>query len=218
MNAPRAIDVPTDVVTGFAASVRARLGDLTAEEREELAADLEANLQDLVTERGVASLPDPEAYAADLRVAGGFTAQAVPRQRDPRGAHIGIVLDNAHQRWDGLVGDLPGHPWELLAALRPTWWVLRAWVALSAVDLVLGGGAYGLGLSVVPSLLGWGGPLLALAILVSVLVGTGRGWPGTGGAWARVSLLVLNLAAIGVAPVALSSVTTAADVLVWYGL
>lgn len=218
MTAPRAIDVPTDVVTAFAASVRARLGDLTAEERDELAADLEADLRDLVAERGVASLPDAEAYATELRVAGGFTARAPSHQKVPLADHVSVLLDSAHHRWDALVGDLPGHPCELVVALRPTWWVFRAWVALSAVDLVLGGGAYGLGLSVVPSLLGWGWPLLALATLVSVLVGTGRVWPGRGGAWARMTLLTLNLLAIGTAPVALSSVTTAAEVVRWYGL
>lgn len=218
MTMPHTTRPTPDLVAHFAASVRARLEDLTPGQRDELAADLEANLTDLVDERGPDSLSDAETYACELRTAGGFPATAVPPTRPARGARVGEALDDANGRWHALAGYLPGHPWELVVALRPTWWVFRAWLALSAVDLIAGNGSVNLGLSLVPSLLGWGGPLLVVAVVGSLLVGTRRIWPGRGGPWARVSLLVLNLFAVGVVPFAVSSFTTAAEVVRWYGL
>src|SRR4051812_35407825 len=145
----------------FVRAVRERLADLTEEEREELTGGLEADLNDLVEERGVDALPEPADYARELRAAAGFDPEMRSvRTRRGVGAALTAFLDAAHARWDALVVGLPGDPWGLLVVLRPAWWILRAWVALQAVDLVWGNGSYDLGLSPIPSLQGWGWALL----------------------------------------------------------
>lgn len=204
-------------VADFALAVRARLADLSPEVREELAGDLEADLADLVAERGPEALGDPAAYAVELRAAAGLPAPA-PRTKEV-GPRVEPLLDAAHARWDGFATGLPGRPWELLVALRPVWWVFRAWLALSLVDWCFGGPQVnGSGLAVVPSLLGWGAPLLAVAVVGSVLVGVGRLWPGRGGSVGRSVLLALNLLALAVTPLLVSEVTTADEVVEQLGI
>ena len=73
-------------VAAFVAQVRARLGDLTEEEREELLGGLEADLAERLAE-GETELGDPAAYAAELRAAAGLEprprAWAVRRPAGP---------------------------------------------------------------------------------------------------------------------------------------
>lgn len=197
----------TPEVQQFLTAVRAQLADLDPEEQRDITEGLEADLVDLVAERGGEALGDPVAYARELRTAAGLEPEMrAARSRRPVGEQVHAFLDAAHDRWDRLVDGLPGRPWELLVALRPAWWVLRAWVALQAVDLVWGRGGYGQGLSLVPSLRGLGLPLLLVAVLVSVLVGLGRLWPTKDGALGRVCLLAVNLVAIGFLAPTLESV------------
>ncbi len=205
----------------FVRAVREHLEDLTDEEREELVGGLEGDMSDLVEERGVESLPEPADYARELRAAAGFTPEAVVDRRRPRAlaARVEGLLDSARERWDRFAGGLPGNPWELVVALRPVWWVLRAWVAVQLVDLLWGSGGYNYGLSPIPSLLGWGLPLLAVAVLGSVLIGLGRLWPGPGRGrvGGRLVLLALNILAIAVTPVVLGSIYTPEKAEAWYG-
>jgi hypothetical protein len=195
----------------FVRAVRERLADLTEEEREELVGGLDADINDLVEERGLDALPEPSDYARELRSAAGFDPEMKPL-RKRRGASVWVTgaLDAAHARWDTLVSDLPGDPWGLLQALRPAWWILRAWVALQMVDLLWGTGSINMGLSPIPSLQGWGGPLLAVASLGSIQIGRGKVWPGRprGGAVGRLVLLALNVLALACVPVTVSSVAT----------
>ena len=86
-------------VAAFVAQVRARLGDLTEEEREELLGGLEADLAERLAE-GEAALGDPAAYAAELRAAAGLEARprgwAVRRPagtRRPMADHLSELLD-----------------------------------------------------------------------------------------------------------------------------
>ncbi|RJS44886.1 hypothetical protein [Nocardioides cavernaquae] len=206
-------------VAEFVEQVRARLADLTAEERTELTDGLGADLHELVAERGPEALGDPTAYAAELRAAAGFSP-TMGKVRDKRelSAAIHAALDSARGKWDALVEGLPGDPWGLIQAVRPAWWILRAWLALQLVDLVWGNGGLNLGLSVVPSLLGWGAPLLAVASIVSVQIGRGKLWPGKarGNAAVRLLLLALNAVAIAVIPVTFTSVFTPAKASIWY--
>jgi hypothetical protein len=89
----------------------------------------------------------------------------------------------------------------LLQALRPAWWVLRAWVAVTLLDQSVGPWEY---VSLWPTL---GAPLvgplvLGIAVVVSTLIGMGRLWPGSGpdrSTAARMLLLGLNALAV-VAP------------------
>ena len=205
----------TPEVRLFVKAVRERLEDLSEEEREELVGGLDADINDLVEERGLDALPAPGDYARELRTAAGFEPE-MRRVRSRRGAagSVTSTLDAAHARWDTLVAGLPGDPWGLVQALRPAWWILRAWVALQVVDLVWGTGSVYLGLSPIPSLRGWGLPLLAVGSLLSIQVGRGKVWPGRprGGAVGRLLLLAINLLALGCVPVTLSNVATPASV------
>ena len=204
----------TPEVRLFVRAVRERLEDLTEEEREELVGGLDADINDLVEERGLDALPAPGDYARELRAAAGFDPEMRPvRTRRGGAAWVTGTLDAAHARWDALVSDLPGDPWGLVQVLRPAWWILRAWVALQMVDLLWGGGSINLGLSVIPSLLGWGWVLFAVASLVSIQVGRGKVWPGRprGGAVGRLLLLAVNLLAACCLPVTFSSVATPAS-------
>ena len=91
--------------------------------------------------------------------------------------------------------------WAVVELLRPAWWVLRAWIAVTLVDQLFGPWEY---VTLWPTL---GAPpvgplLLLVAVVVSVLIGQGRLWPGSGPertTVARVVLLGLNLVAV-VAP------------------
>ena len=65
-----AILAPAEV-RAFVARVREHLGDLDAEEQQELTIGLEADLTDLVAERGPEALGDPVVYARELRTAAG---------------------------------------------------------------------------------------------------------------------------------------------------
>ena len=185
----------------FVAAVRGRLGDLTADEREELVGGLEADMLDLVAERGVGVLPDPTAYAAELRAAAGFTPQAAPVPSGVRarfGAGMTAWLDRCRDTWTRWVdtGDHLGIP-ELVETLRPVWWVLRALCATALVAELYGSqGVFGL----TP-----GRGLLALvAIVVSVQIGRGAWWPGTRVRTSlplRTLLIGLNVFAVLVLPV-----------------
>lgn len=203
--------ITTPEVRLFLRAVRERLEDLTDEEREELVGGLDADMNDLVEERGVDALPEPSEYARELRTAAGFEPEMRPaRVRMGAGLRVTGFLDAARARWDALVTGLPGDPWGLLQSLRPAWWILRAWVALQAVDLVWGTGSNSLGLSPIPSLEGWGGVLLAVTSLVSVQVGRGKLWPGRprGAAVGRLLLLAVNLLALAWLPFTVERVAT----------
>ena len=187
-------------VAEFAAAVRAQLADLSADEREELAGGLEADLADLVEERGPQALGDPVAYARELRSAAGLDP-VMGRVVDRR-PWLEVVdgrLDAAHARWEHQVTGLPGSPWEFLVALRPAWWLLRAYVAVQTVDYFVGGSWR---MSVLPSMFGLGIPLLVAAAVVSVQIGRGRLWPATPRTVVnRLVLAALNLFAVAMVPV-----------------
>jgi hypothetical protein len=122
-------------VAAFVAQVRARLGDLTEEEREELLGGLEADLAERLAE-GETELGDPAAYAAELRAAAGLEprprAWAVRRPAGPRrpvADHVSELLDAIRSDWERWVARDPrvAEAWQVTQAPRPAWWVLRAW-------------------------------------------------------------------------------------------
>ena len=87
-------------VAAFVAAVRARLADLTDEEREELLGGLEADLSERLTE-GEADLGDPAAYAAELRAAAGLEVRrrrgwGSPHPAKPIREDVTALLDQQH--------------------------------------------------------------------------------------------------------------------------
>lgn len=197
---------PHPEIGDFVTRVRARLADLSDEEREELVGGLEADLTELVADGGsVAELGDPRAYADELRAAAGLEPgrtgrlQAVRRPRRPLPQLVGELLDDARTRWEQMV-TRPGlaPAWEMAVVLRPAWWVLRAWVAVQMLDQSIGPWEHA---TLIPR---FGddvsGKLLLLAAVVgSVLLGLRKVWPASGAPgspFARVVLLGLNLVAV----------------------
>lgn len=191
-------------VSRFVAAVAAHLADLPPEDAEELLAGLEADLDEQVAEHGGGVLGDPAAYAAELRAAAGLPPEGRARRR--RG--LAVRMDALRAGWD----DLAERPamaavWPVIAALRPVWWVVRAWVAVVLVARLLPGWSTR-GLLLVPGVEPFVGyALLGVAVVGSVLVGLGRLWPGAApagsrGPLARVLLVLLNAFALVMVPFA----------------
>jgi hypothetical protein len=207
MNDTTRLEVRPDV-SEFLDKVRARLADLTDEEREELLGGLEADLMELVADGGtVAELGDPRAYADELRAAAGLErrtrsgrAAGVRRPRRPAREVVTDVLDGSRRRWEERMASRPGltATWGVVVQLRPVWWVLRAWVFVQVLDAQIGPWEW-------PTLIPRFGDdltgllVLAGAVVGSVLMGLGRVWPATHSTRsvaARVVLLLLNSFAV----------------------
>ena len=216
-------DPHTDrAVTGFVDRIRALLDDLDEETRTDLVEGLEADLRDLVAERGAEALPEPERYAEELRVSAGLPARRgtallrdrVRRHQQRPGQSPLQRFDALCDRWRDRFLARAAQPrvapaWSLARAVRPAWWVLRGYLLVQAADVLTGNWE---SLDLLPQLGVWMlGPLLTLvAVLLSVEVGRGRLWPGTGRpvrVHARAALLALNVGAL----VAAVPVVDAAD-------
>lgn len=185
-------------VEAFVDQVRAGLDDLTAEQREELLDGLAADLTEQLADGAEGVLDDPAAYAAELRSAAGLPERRrlLPRPQLPTPQRVETVIDRARSGWLGRVGPTP--PWEVLEAMRPAWWVARAWIAVTLLDQVAGRSEP---VSLVPSfdVPFLGGSILAVAVVGSVLVGMDKVWPGSGeqrSLLARLVLIALNVAAM----------------------
>ncbi|QIG41707.1 hypothetical protein G5V58_01995 [Nocardioides anomalus] len=186
-------------VAAFLDRVRRELLDLDEEQREELLDGLEADLSE---QRAAGDpLPDPTAYAAELRAAAGLGAARAPRLRLRRPARsVADVLDEARDEWTSWTTrhEATRTAWTLVEALRPAWWVLRAWVAATLLDQLAGPWER---VTLWPTL---GVPLLGpvvllAAVVISVLIGLGRLWPGSGperSTAARLVLVGLNVVAV----------------------
>ena len=187
-------------VVDFLTRVREHLADLTADERDELLDGLDADLSEQLAEGGATALPDPAAYAVELRAAAGLPAVRTARSRGARrslGARLVAAPDDLRARWLRLTqrNDVTRSAWSLLEAVRPAWWVLRAWVAVTFLDVMAGDSEY---VTLVPSLgVNVLGPaVLGAAIVLSVLIGQGKLWPGSGPdrpLVARLALAGLNV-------------------------
>ncbi len=189
------------LVNQFLTRVREHLADLSVDERDELLDGLDADLSEQLAEGG--ALPEPGSYAAELRAAAGLPAARQARLRGARrslGARLVSAPDDLRTRWLTLMArtDVTRATWSMLEAVRPAWWVLRAWVAVSLLDALAGPWE---NLTVLPTL---GVPvlgpvLLLVAVVLSVRVGQGKLWPGSGpdrSLLARLVLAGLNLVAI----------------------
>ena len=198
MTEPTQTLVPPAVDT-FVEEVRAGLDDLTTEQRDELLDGLAADLTEQLADGAEGLLDDPATYATELRAAAGLPEQrrrGLPRPQLPTPQRIETALDRARDVWRRRVGGTG--PGEVVEAMRPAWWVARAWVAVTLLDRATGGYEP---VSLLPS---FGMPLLGAAILAvaivgSVLIGMHRLWPGAGPdrpLVARLALITLNVGAV----------------------
>jgi hypothetical protein len=186
----------TPEIVAFAQGVRAALADLPAEEVDDLTEGLEADLAEAYAEDLQRELPDPAAYATELRAAAGLPM----RTKAKTGAFSGLT-----QGWRDTRADIAiairrnpalASAIEFLVSLRPVWWVARAWLATWLVAAFFGN-ERGFGMAGT-----WWFVLIAF-VVISVQWGRGR-WHGNG---------VPALIAIGnvVAVVAVLPVMAAAD-------
>ncbi len=164
----------TPTVASFADAVRDALADLPADEVDDLTEGLEADLAEAFADaRG--ELPDPVAYAEELRTAAGLPRR-VPRQPGLSGVRSTVTVA-ARKTW---VRFRP-----VADELRPVWWVARAVVAYFAAVWATGDHR-----ELMPhTLLQW--LVLAAAVVVSVAWGLDHWRPW----WFRVPLIVGNVAA-----------------------
>lgn len=187
-------------VADFLAQVEQRLLDLPTAERDEVLGGLAADLDELVSEHGVQALGDPDRYAAELRAAAGLPASApsstTGATRGLVGARAALVdsVDAVRAGWDRVLAAAPGDTAGFLGALRPAWWVLRAWVAWMLVQDLRG--------PYVVVDLPW---LLVLVVLVVASVQLGRGAGGLGrlvrrSVGIRLLVVALNLLALSLLP------------------
>ncbi|CAM3401464.1 hypothetical protein OCAE111667_07935 [Occultella aeris] len=198
----------SDAVAAYAAAVRDHLAALDAETLDELTGGLEADLTDALLDEiadptALAGLDataltarfgDPGTYAEELREAAGIELPpAGPRPRRTLGRVFADAGTELATDWRRLVEE---NRWvravaEFVAALRPVWWLLRAWVVFVILRAMTGAGP-------VPHALGaW----LFLIALVVASVQWGRGSFGQG---RRVHALVLTgstICAIAALPV-----------------
>ncbi|WP_311215544.1 hypothetical protein [Aeromicrobium sp. WCS2018Hpa-33] len=186
--------IPTEI-SAFAARVRAQLADLPADELEELTEGLEADLAEAYAEDLARELPDPVAYAAELRAAAGL-----PLKEDQRSGLAGgldSLRQGASETWRDVTLALRRSPvgrgvLDFLSVLQPVWWVTRAWLATWLVSAFFGWES-----GFAPTTLGtW----ILLAAFVTVSVQWGRGLWGA----PRIGpLLVLGnvVAAVALLPV-----------------
>ena len=181
-------------VAEYAAAVRAALADVPAEQGEELLEDLEEHLAEVAADGEgslVSRLGEPAAYARELRTAAGLPAG--PADAPGGTFRGGADLVDRLRAW-GPMRSVE----EFLPELRPAWWVLRAWAAVTAVDVVfVGGTAFP-----VPTLgLGPVGFLVTVAAVAwSVRLGLraraeGR-VPGRGAVLVNAGLALLTLVAV----------------------
>lgn len=127
----------TGDVRAYVTAVRAWLGDLPADEVEDLTAGMEADLAERAAESGERLGPllgEPEAYAAELRSAAGLPPRSVPVS-SPDAGLTEPWTDRLEREARELV---ERHP--VLRELRPTWWLARGAVLGWVLASVLGTG------------------------------------------------------------------------------
>jgi hypothetical protein len=109
-------------VRAYLAAVRAELGDLRADERDELLLDVEASIVDAAEESDApiaARLGSPGDFAAELRAAAGLAPEVTARRQ--------LRL---RELWESEQGAALR---KIVAELAPIWWVTRAYVVIWAL-------------------------------------------------------------------------------------
>jgi len=119
----------TPEIVAFAQGVRAALADLPAEEVDDLTEGLEADLAEAYAEDLQRELPDPAAYATELRAAAGL-----PMRTKVRTGVVAGLASSWHDTRADLTVAIRRNPAlasvvDFLGELRPAWWIVRAWLA-----------------------------------------------------------------------------------------
>ena len=186
--------------TTYLARVDAALADLPADDRGELLDELAAHLDELAAEGDgplESRLGTPEEYAAELRSSAGLPPVA-------GAGRAARQLTRLAMRWE----DLRRRPVTrttagFLGAVRPVWWVLRAWVLLGMLTW-FGQPHWWPSLVVVPDV--GPGPVSVLALVVAVVASVQLGRRGRPRSRAAAGLLLAGnvVLALGLWPVLLT--------------
>lgn len=166
-------------VTRYLDEVRALLGDLPEDERNELLDDLAVHLREVAAEtdepleRAVGS---PAAFASELRSSAGLTGG------DRLGGHGPLAAARESlERGRRLVGESGPYRWTraLVPELLPGWWVLRGYLAVVVLSVM--GGDHHFPHFPIPALLGSAlVGLVATAAAIFASVSLGRRHRGEG--------------------------------------
>ncbi len=117
--------------------VAPHLAALAPEERADLLEDLAQHLREIAAEPGPPlneRLGSPEAYAAELLASAGVEAARHPEP--PFLSRVSAVVDGARSSW---IGQEAVRMWPFL---RPAWWVVRAYLAVSLLSALERNGSY----------------------------------------------------------------------------
>jgi len=122
----------------FAAAVRDALGDLPADDIDDLTDGLEADLSEQAADGGP-ELADPVAYADELRAAAGLA----PRAASARGSHskLTVMWARLSRAWADAARGIHSKPIfraaiDILRALQPVWWAARGLLLFGLVSIV----------------------------------------------------------------------------------
>lgn len=198
-----------DDIRAFASAVRAHLDDLPVDEVDDLLDGLEADLSDQAAEAGDGfTIPDAATYAAELRAAAGLPDRD-ERAGDARPVPLAERIRDRWRRLRETVAANPAGAWllDLLAAVRPVWWILRGAIWYVGVYLLMlmfspfatVGGALAPALVLMRNPAAW--LLLLGAVLISVQWGRGRWLPRR---WLRGVAAIANIGAILLLPIFLA--------------
>ena len=129
-------DTATRAAERYLKDVAPHLAALPADERADLLDDLAQHLREIAAEEGpplVERLGPPDAYAAELLASAGVATGGRPTVTLLN--RVTTVVDRGRESWAGqeLV--------RLSPVLRPAWWVLRAYLAVSFLAQAQGVGA-----------------------------------------------------------------------------
>ncbi|MCC4247912.1 MULTISPECIES: hypothetical protein [Microbacterium] len=189
-----------DDIQAFAAAVRAHLDDLPTDDVDDLLDGLEADLSDQAAEAGDDfTLPDATTYAAELRAAAGLPDRSDSAPVDKRPT-IRKRLADFRASADTQIRRNPGAAWllDLLASLRPIWWVLRAVVLYLMIGPFFWSGYRSMS-GMVAHLIGAlqfpGIVLLAALLVLSVQWGRGRWAPNAVVRGIRTAVTVVTVLA-----------------------
>jgi len=168
--------------------VGAALADLPEEERADLLDELGTHVDEIAAE-GTSSLEarlgSPEDYAAELRASAGLPPA---QSRGGAGARLRSQLQRVAQRRQVMVAR------DFFGALRPVWWVARAWVVVGLVAM-FPGQTTPTWADAVPFVPRVGTPLVGLLVLLAAVVASvqlGRRRLSSG---AGAAVVVLNVGA-----------------------